>query len=135
MAARLAPIRSTYRRNIYSTFSRSEAPSAKEEDVIDIPVADEEVEFVMETEDIRTTHVGVRRLIESTSHVFQEATLDHRNEELLEVQVNTLHETDSLEAARSQETTFYQAVEKVVCRVIAPDAVNEVSHTKAVDLA
>lgn len=84
-----------------------------------MPVTDEDEEFLMETEDMRPTHVGIQRMIGAALHVFEETTSVRRIEGIINTKVISLLETANHKGCRGQKTLVYQAVEKFVRRVVA----------------
>lgn len=89
----------------------------------------------METKDVRTLHVRIERMVESVLHEFQETTLDRCVEAIVETKVINLLETVSYKALKGENTFSYQAVKKVVHRVVTRDAINEVVLMRADNLA
>lgn len=101
---------------------------ATSEDAVDNVATDEDAVFIMGAGDMRPVHVKMQRLIESALHVIHEATLNRRTEAMVGTKDVSLTENTSHEAAKGRKTTVYQAVERIVCRVVARSAVNVVIH-------
>lgn len=74
-------------------------------------------------------------MIESALQVFEETTTERRMEAIMETEVVNLIETANHEAAKGEQTPFYQASENVVRRAVTWVAVNDVIHTKVIILA
>lgn len=74
-------------------------------------------------------------MIDSAIPVFQETTLHRRIEAMAKAKVVSLLETASHEAAKGVKSTAYQAVERVVRRIVARGTVNEVINMKDNNLA
>lgn len=90
MAARVGAIRSTDIRNVEPTMSTPGPSSCKEEVAVDIPGGDEDDEFLLETDDLRSVHVELNRMVESSQHVFQKTILDRRTDVMVETKVVSL---------------------------------------------
>lgn len=115
--------------------SRLENSSFKEEDAVYVPVTDKDDEFLMETEDVRQKHVGMQHIIEATLHILQETTLERHTDEMLETIVVSLLEVADHKDATGEMASLYEAVKKVVHRVIVHGAVNEFIHMRIDNLS
>lgn len=78
--------------------------SRREEDSVDMPVTDEDYVFLMKTNDLISTHVDLKRMIEPALYVFQETTLDCCIEARVETQVVSSLETTKREVAKGKKT-------------------------------
>lgn len=130
MAARMAIIRTTVIWNVKLITSRPEPLYYKKGESADVLPTDEDDDCLIETEDERPMYVVVQLVMKLDLHVFQETTLGRRIETIVETKVASSLETASHEGVKREGKNLYQAVDKIVHRVVARSAINEVIHMK-----
>lgn len=86
-------------------------PLSREEEVsVDMPMTEQDDEFLTEHEDVRSTHICLQRMIESALNVFHETTMVRRMEAMVEAKVVSFSENANLEASKGKKTPVYQDV-------------------------
>lgn len=100
--------------------------SRKEDDAVAVLTTDENDEFLMEPKDVRPSYVEVRRMIESALQIFEETTLERRNDTMMEIKVASLFEIATQEATKLGKIIDYLDVEKMARGADSEGAVKKV---------